>query len=56
MNQLIVQQLENENSTCTHDDIFLIESSMKMLLATADCSMANVALCVGQHPKKSNVN
>ncbi|AOY43025.1 AraC family transcriptional regulator ligand-binding domain-containing protein [Psychrobacter sp. APC 3281] len=52
VNQLIVQQLENENSTCTHDDIFLIESSMKMLLATADCSMANVALCVGQHPKK----
>lgn len=52
VNQLIVQQLESESSNSIHDDIFLIESSMKMLLATADCSIANVALCVGQHPKK----
>lgn len=52
VNQLIVQQLENESNTSIHHDVFLIESSMKMLLATADCSMANVALCVGQHPKK----
>jgi len=52
VNQLIVQQLENESNTTARGGMFLIESSMKMLLATADCSMANVALCVGQHPKK----
>lgn len=52
VNQLIVQQLENESRNPIHNDVFLIESSMKMLLATADCNMANVALCVGQHPKK----
>ena len=52
VNQLILQQLENESTKSISNDTFLIESAMKMLLATGDCSIANVALCVGQHQKK----
>ncbi len=52
INQLIVQQLEGQSTQPINDDTFLIESAMKMLLATGDCSITNVALCVGQHPKK----
>ena len=48
----IVQQLENKSTKLISDDTFLIKSAMKMLLATGDCNITNVALCVGQHQKK----
>jgi AraC-like DNA-binding protein len=52
VNQLIVQQLETQTSTKTFDNTSLIESSVRMLLATGDCSIENIALCMGMHPKK----
>jgi len=52
INQLIEQQLESQNNKPVHDDEILIESSVKMLLATGDCSIDNIALCMGVHPKK----
>lgn len=52
INQLIVQQIEGQKTKSKDSDTFLIESSIKMLLATGECSITNIALCVGQHPKK----
>ena len=52
INQLIVQQLETQSSTKTEDNTALIESSVRMLMATGDCSIENIALCMGMHPKK----
>lgn len=52
INQLIEQQLESQNNKPVHDDEILIESSVKILLATGDCSIDNIALCMGVHPKK----
>ncbi|MEG2268177.1 MAG: helix-turn-helix domain-containing protein, partial [Acinetobacter sp.] len=52
INQLIVQQLETQSSTKTEDSTPLIESSVRMLMATGDCSIDNIALCMGMHPKK----
>ncbi|PJG43633.1 transcriptional regulator [Acinetobacter tandoii] len=52
VDQLIVQQLETQSSTKGDDDSALIESSVRMLLATGDCSIENIALCMGMHPKK----
>lgn len=51
-NKIIVQQLKSKGSNTLQDDVFLIESVIKMLLPTAECSIANVGLCLGQHPKK----
>ena len=53
VDQLIMQQLETQGLK-KHDDneIELIESTIKMLLATGDCSIENTALCMGIHPKK----
>lgn len=52
VDQLIVQQLETQSSTKGDDDTSLIESSVRMLMATGDCSIENIALCMGMHPKK----
>lgn len=52
VNQLIEQHLESQSNKPIHDDTVLIESSIKMLLATGDCSIENIALCMGVHPKK----
>ena len=52
VNQLIVQQLETQTSTKNDDNTFLIERSVRMLLATGDCSIENIALCMGMHTKK----
>lgn len=52
INQLIVQQLETQSSTKTEDNTALIESSVRMLMATGDCSIENISLCMGMHPKK----
>ncbi|MHA3892911.1 AraC family transcriptional regulator [Acinetobacter sp. GXMZU3951] len=52
VNQLIVQQLETQTSAKASDNTTLIESSVRMLLATGDCSIEQIALCVGMHPKK----
>lgn len=52
INQLIEKQLESQSNKHRHNDEVLIESSVKMLLATGDCNIENIALCMGVHPKK----
>ncbi|KAB1853678.1 AraC family transcriptional regulator [Acinetobacter tandoii] len=52
VDQLIVQRLETQSSTKGDNDTSLIESSVRMLMATGDCSIENIALCMGMHPKK----
>ena len=42
----------HDTSTKTEDNTALIESSVRMLMATGDCSIENIALCMGMHPKK----
>lgn len=52
VNQFILQQIETQGSTKTTDNISLIKSSFRMLMATGDCNINNIALCLGIHPKK----
>ncbi len=52
VDQLIVQQLETQRLKKQDNEIQLIESTIKMLLATGDCNIENTALCMGMHPKK----
>lgn len=52
VDQLILQRLEMQSSTKADDQTLLIESSIRMLMATGDCSIENIALCLGIHPKK----
>lgn len=52
VDRLILQQLETQSSTKATLDTALIESSVRMLMATGDCSIENIALCMGMHPKK----
>ncbi|MFC3901520.1 Helix-turn-helix domain-containing protein [Acinetobacter marinus] len=52
VDRLIVQQLETQRLKKQDTEVQLIESTIKMLLATGDCSIENTALCMGIHPKK----
>lgn len=52
VNQLIQQQLESSSNKPIHDENLLIENAIKMLLATGDCNVHNISLCMGIHPKK----
>ncbi|WP_445115064.1 hypothetical protein [Acinetobacter sp. WZC-1] len=49
---MISQQLATQTSKKLHDEMILIESSIRKLLATGECNKQNIALCAGIHPKK----
>ncbi|QMW16206.1 MULTISPECIES: AraC family transcriptional regulator [Pseudoalteromonas] len=52
LDTLIADQLEMQRINKLPDEMLHIESAMKMLLATGDCSKENTALSMGVHPKK----
>lgn len=52
INQIILKQLEAQKRNQIEDYTALIESSIKMLMATGDCNVENIALCMSMHPKK----
>ena len=50
--EVIFQQFESQKSTQEVGIIILVEQTIRMLLATGECSRENIALCIGIHPKK----
>ncbi len=52
IDELITQQLKMQAEKKLPDEMILIESAVKMLLATGECNKENTALSLGVHPKK----
>lgn len=52
IDKLIANQFERQTAKKLPDEMILIESAIKMLLATGECNKENTALCIGIHPKK----
>ncbi|MGB2078744.1 MAG: AraC family transcriptional regulator ligand-binding domain-containing protein [Vibrio sp.] len=52
IDEIIKNHLEQNRSQHQTDYLTLIRSSMKLLLASGECSQQNLAQCLGIHPKK----